>query len=188
MCKYVLDRQKCLWITPFTTSMITDEYLNWFNDLDTSKYTSHASYPMTKERALEYIQHSNKPLSSTIVWAIYSNNIHIGNTCLTSIDYHNRSAEFGIIISKTHHKKGIGIKVLDQLLWHGFNKLNMERIWLGTSILNIGMQKVAEKAGMKLEGRYMHGMFHQGKYIDTLVFGIIKYRYGRIKKEGKIDE
>jgi RimJ/RimL family protein N-acetyltransferase len=36
------------------------------------------------------------------------------------------------------------------------------------------MRKVAEKLGMKEEGRFREGMFLNGKFVDIINYGLIK--------------
>ena len=181
-------------LVPFTEELITEKYLSWFNNLTICEHTSHCIYPMTRDRAIEYIKNVNRPGSDTIVWAIlicthyqgkdrvYS---HVGNVCLTSINLINRTAEIGIVIGENVRNKGIGTKVLNIVMQHGFNRLNLQRLWLGTSSLNIGMQKAALKAGMKLEGSLKNALFTNGKYVDDQIYGIIKYRYERYMDQNR---
>jgi RimJ/RimL family protein N-acetyltransferase len=179
-------------LIPFTEEMISEKYISWFNNITTCEHTSHCVYPMTRDRALSYIRSINNPSSDTIVWAImnctgydkrdriYS---HIGNICLASIDLINRTAEVSIIIGEAFKDLGIGTKAIKQILYHGFYKLNLQRIWLGTSSKNIGMQKVAEKVGMKQEGVLKNALFSNGEYVDDLIYGIIKYRFDRLQSK-----
>lgn len=184
-------------LIPFTEDLITDKYISWFNNPIVCEHTSHCVYPMTKERALEYIKSINKPTSNTIVWAIMKCSRydckeriyeHIGNICLTSINLINRTAEIGIIIGENIRGKGIGNRVLKVVVKHGFDKLNLQRIWLGTSSLNIGMQKAAEKIGFKQEGILKNALYTNGRYVDDYIYGLIKYRFDRFQSKEKIDE
>ena len=59
------------------------------------------------------------------------------------------------------------------LLYHGFSKINLNRIWTGTSSNNIGMQKVCEKIGMQKEGVSRQGMYLLGNYVDVYHYGIL---------------
>jgi RimJ/RimL family protein N-acetyltransferase len=183
-------------LVPFTEDLITDKYISWFNDLETCEHTSHGIFPMTRSRAIEYVKDSNSPSSLTIVFAIMffkgsmsrkeKDYTHVGNICLTSISYINSNAEIGIIIGdKSVRGKGIGTRVIKQVIDHAFKKLNLQRVWLGTSSLNIGMQHAAEKIGMKQEGVLKNALFTNGKYVDDIIYGITKYRFNRLQqKEG----
>ena len=102
-------------------------------------------------------------------------NKHIGNISLHSIDWINRSAELSVIIGETDYwKKGITTEAGKIVLWHGFEKLNMNRIWLGTSGNNIGMNRVAKKIGMIQEGNLRQGIFLNGKFKDVINYSILR--------------
>ena len=168
------------------------KYISWFNDPEVCRYNSHSKIPMTKRRAIEYVNSVNNSLNSPIVWSILFKNKnkkiidHIGNVCLDSLNWINRSAEFSIIIGdKEYWGKGIATNVLQLILCHAFIKLNLERVWLGTSEDNIGMQKSAIKAGMKREAVLIKNLFINGKYSDSIIFGINSYRFYRLNNRGE---
>lgn len=149
-------------------------YHKWFNDQEVNEFNSHCVYPMTLAAIKKYIVtivRDNLHLSIFIK----KNNIHIGNVSLQAIDYHNRSAEFAIIMGeKEHWGKGYSYAAGRMIIDHAFDKMNLRRIYCGTSELNIGMQKLALKLGMKEEGRRKEAMFHKGGYVDMLEYGIVK--------------
>lgn len=175
-------------LVPFTEEHITAAYIGWLNDPEVCKHTSHCRWPMTKSRAIEYVNSVNGSGASTIVWAIKRHidetnpPIHIGNVCLTQIDMLNKSAEFAIIIGeKESWGNSIATKVMEIVFGHGFLRLNLNRIWLGTAQSNVGMQKSAMKSGMRREGIFKNALFINGKFEDDYVYAINKYKYARIK-------
>jgi RimJ/RimL family protein N-acetyltransferase len=168
---YQIDNIKLI---PFTEEMISDKYLSWFNNPEICRYTSHCRYPMTKSNAIKYCQSINSPYSSSIVWAIMFQGNHVGNIALTSIDKLNNSAEIAIIIGEEVRSRGIGTKVVAKIIEHAFNRLNINRVWLGTSSENIKMQKVATNVGMKIEGVLEKALFINGEYSDSMIFAILK--------------
>jgi RimJ/RimL family protein N-acetyltransferase len=99
---------------------------------------------------------------------------HIGNVSLQSLSWINRSAEFAIIMGeKEYWGQGYGEEALRFVLEHGFKKLGLNRIWTGTGSSNVGMQKLAERVGMILEGRSRQGKFNDGKFLDIYHYGIL---------------
>ncbi len=148
-------------------------YHKWFNDQDVNEFNSHAIYPMTLHSIQEYlrgIDNSNLHLSVYLK----SKDTHIGNISLQSIDYINRSAELAIIIGeKAVWGKGYSTSACELIIRHGFERMNLNRIYCGTSELNIGMQKLALRVGMTFEGRRIKALFHRNKYVDMLEYGIL---------------
>ena len=187
------------YLRPFTKEDITDQYLSWFADQEVTKYTSHGLFKYTKEMSIEFLENADK--NGDMIWAIiaklkstipqefspdfsgdFGTNIiydHIGNIALQNINWINRTAEFsGIIGKKEYWGKGIGTDAVQLLFAHGFNKLNLNRIYLGTAKENIGMRSIAEKLGMQREGKLRNHVFLNGSYTDIIQYGILKEEWG----------
>lgn len=100
--------------------------------------------------------------------------ILIGNAGFFNFDWRNRSAELGIMIGeKTCWNKGFGTETLRLLLRHGFATLNLHRIYLRVYENNPRAIRAYQKAGFTLEGRLRQAEFHDGKYQDVLVMGVL---------------
>lgn len=84
--------------------------------------------------------------------------------------------EIGITIyDPKNWGKGIGKEALK--LW--INKVfedhpELVRLGLSTWSGNIGMMKLAEKLGLKLEARYVNARIVNGEYFDSVSYGILK--------------
>ncbi|MCK9282477.1 MAG: GNAT family N-acetyltransferase, partial [Melioribacteraceae bacterium] len=108
---------------------------------------------------------------------------HIGNISLQRINWIYRSAEFAIIIGeKDYWKSGIGFEALTILFKHGFDKLNLHRIWTGTASSNEGMNKLCMKLGMTLEGIFYDGIFLNGKYRNINCYSIMEDHWKQINR------
>jgi len=148
--------------------------LSWLNDPEVTKYNHWGLFPYTSLTRDQYIQELKKS-NKTIVWACLVDGVHIGNFTLQSINYIYRSAEFAVVIGeKEHWGKGYCTEAARLLFSHGFNKLNLHRIFTGTSSTNEGMNRVAWKLGMTQEGTFRDGVYLEGKYVDVNVYGILK--------------
>ena len=181
---------KELRLIPFTEKDSHDEtYRSWFNDVKVTKYNSHGLFPLTDEKFEAFVKGLHK---EHIVFKIVitkqldsttdgtgskgmAKKIWIGNCSLQSFNWINRSAEFAIVIGDTNFwNKGYAKRALKLLLYHGFNKLNLHRIWTGTTANNIGMQMAAKGLGMRFEGQSIDGVFLDGRYVDVWHYGILK--------------
>ena len=56
---------------------------------------------------------------------------------------------------------------------HGFETLNLNRIWLRVFETNQRAIRVYEKAGFTIEGRYREGQFLRGKYVDVMIMSVL---------------
>lgn len=175
-------------LVPFNRELIKEtdsRYIKWFYDKDATKYNSHGLFPYGKERMEKYLDMCESG-KEDIVWAIVSQQglNHIGNISLQRIHWVYRSAEFAVIIGETeYHGQGIGFEALSILFKHGFEKLNLHRIWTGTANPNEGMKKLARKLGMELEGIFNDGIFLNGKYEDIYCYSILEEEW---KKKNKL--
>jgi RimJ/RimL family protein N-acetyltransferase len=99
----------------------------------------------------------------------------IGTLAFDNIDWRNRCAEFGIMIGdKSYWNQGYGTEAVHLLVKHGFNTLNLNRIYLHVFNNNPRAIRAYEKAGFVHEGRLRQAEFKDGKYIDILVMSMLK--------------
>jgi RimJ/RimL family protein N-acetyltransferase len=99
----------------------------------------------------------------------------IGSCGFFSIDWRNRASEFGIMIGdKSYWNRGYGTEAVRLLLQHGFNTLNLNRIFLRVFENNPRAIRAYEKAGFINEGRQRQAEFMDGRYIDVLVMSMLK--------------
>ena len=158
-------------------SDIDGAYPSWFDNQEVCKYNSHGKFFKTRAYFLEYITKLNT--ENNIVWAIcHVVDGHIGNVSLQEICVINRTAEFAILLGdKKHWGKGVGLQVGKKIIFHGFYKLNLERIYCGTAATNEGMKKLAISLGMALEGRRRLQLFLEGVRVDMIEYGILRTEF-----------
>lgn len=173
-----------IYLTPLTKEDITDEYVSWLNDPEVCSENSHAVFPNTHEKTLAYIKSLNNgkdEAAFAIRWK--KNNVHIGNASVQKINRINRSAELAILIgNKKYWNKGVGNEVYKLLIDYGFNRLNLNRISSGQTVTNTGMIRVCEKQGMKKEGTLRQALYKNGRYVDAVIYSILKKEYKKNSK------
>lgn len=151
-------------------------YYKWFGDEEVTKFNSHGLFPTTQKELDTFFEkcENDKSLLSFMILEKETEK-HIGMCSLQRIDLINRSAEFAIIIGeKDYWGKGIATEAVHKLFEHGFNRMGINRIWSGTSILNKGMIKSFNKLGMTQEGTYKQAQFLNGKFEDVVAYAILK--------------
>lgn len=104
----------------------------------------------------------------------------IGTTQLTGIHPINRSAEFSIVIGdRACRGKGAGQAATRELLRHGFEDLNLHRIFLTVLTRNQRAIHVYEKTGFVQEGIMRQCLYKQGLFEDLMLMAILKEDYLR---------
>ncbi|MAG47659.1 GNAT family N-acetyltransferase [archaeon] len=165
-----------IYLRQIEESDVEGNYPEWFNDKEVCKYNGHGEVVNTKEKTLEYVK-SVRNSEHTLVFAIIdkNNDRHIGNISLQKINKKDSNAEIAIIIGeKDYWGTGVGKEAWKLIMDYGFSKMNLHRLYCGTNIENIGMQKLAENCGMEKEGISKDGMLKNGKYYDLVHYGKIK--------------
>lgn len=186
--KRAINRQNFLegekiFLRPLSLSDISENYLSWLNDPQTNLYNSHSIFPYTTEQLKDYVKGIDNKSKVVLAICDQKSGKHIGNISLQNIDWVSRCAEFAILIGeKKFWNKGVGLEAGKLIVDYGFTRLNLNRIHCGTSSENIGMQKLALKLGMKLEGVRIQAMYKNGKYADIWEYGILKKNYENTKK------
>jgi len=98
----------------------------------------------------------------------------IGNVGFFNLNQHDRSAEIGIFIGeKKYWDQGYGIAAMQLMLKHGFEDLNLNRIYLTVYDTNPRAIRAYEKAGFILEGCLRQERFLEGRYVDALLMSVI---------------
>jgi len=99
----------------------------------------------------------------------------IGTTHLHNVDWKNRSAEIAICIGeKNYWGNGYGRETMQLMLRHGFNDLNLNRMYLYVFDTNERAKKAYLAAGFVEEGRLRQDIYKNGQYIDTHIMSVLR--------------
>lgn len=184
MKKEVFLEGKRIYLRSLKKEDIRGNYARWLNDHEVCRFNNHGYFPATAKELEKYVDRVNSD-NSILVLAIVSKrgNVHIGNIAFRYIDWISRSAEFAIIIGeKKFWGKGIAKEAADLILRHGFNELNLHRIYCGTSEDNIPMRSLAAYLGMKKEGLRRQAFFKNEKYRNIIEYGILRHEYSKMSE------
>ena len=108
----------------------------------------------------------------------------IGNSGFFGFDWVARSAEVGIMIGeKTIWGQGYGTEVMKLLLRHGFETLNLNRVYLRVYAENKRAIRTYEKAGFVHEGRMRQAVYKHGAYSDVLYMSVLREEWDAVMKE-----
>ena len=109
----------------------------------------------------------------------------IGNIGFFNLEWTNRCAEFGIFIGdKTLWNRGYGTEAVELILKHGFETLNLNRIYLRVYSTNPRAIRSYEKAGFVPEGTLREAVYRHGKYADVYIMSVLRSEWNA-RREGK---
>ena len=100
----------------------------------------------------------------------------IGIIGLTNIDEHKK-AELEYWLGRKYWGQGIAKEAVKLILNFGFRKLRLNRIYAKTVPENINSWKLLKKCGFSYEGRLRETLFEEGRFVDLLVYSILRKEY-----------
>jgi len=151
-------------------------YVPWLNDEETMAYFGSYEPASLAGEERWYEEEGKNP--ATRNYAVYYQDEHVGGAGFAHLDFRNRSAEVGLFIGrKDLWDKGLGQDILRALLRHGFEQLNLHRIYLRVFAENARAVRCYEKAGFRHEGRQRDLYFRHGRYHDLLFMSVLEDEY-----------
>jgi len=137
--------------------------------------TNQFPHPYAREDGLDYISSiigDNPPKAM----AIEINSEAVGSIGIfPQSDIHCKNAEMGYWLSEQYWGKGIMTNAIKEMVKYGFENFDLDRIFARPFGSNRASQRVLEKAGFTLEGRFEKVLFKNDEYMDELIYAIRKW-------------
>lgn len=158
--------------------MVSDknEYLAMMLDPEVNKYMSDEDVPTTLEEAEREIKFWGGLFyrKQSVFWAIADAQTDklIGTIGFNMWNVHNGRTEVSYDVIKSHWRKGIATKALNNVLMFAFRYMNMTRIEARTMMENIPSQNLLLKVGFKHEGVLRKYRIIRGQPEDVMLFSI----------------
>jgi RimJ/RimL family protein N-acetyltransferase len=102
-----------------------------------------------------------------------SDGVLLGNCGVRITSAENREAEFGCEFDPREWDQGYATEAGREIIEYGFGTLGMHRIWSQTISENTAAVKLAQRLGMRPEGRLRENQFFQGRCWDTLLYAVL---------------
>jgi [ribosomal protein S5]-alanine N-acetyltransferase len=168
---------KRLFLSPIDENNI-DEYYIFLNNEKNDIYTEHAEFPHTKEDIRKYVK-NKKQSKASIFLGIYlkDNKTHIGNIELCNINFTHGTSEYKILIDSNYHRNGYATEASKKLFEHAFQKLNLYKISLGVSELNISALSLYNSLGFKKEGILVGQIHRDNERVNIINMSIFSNRF-----------
>jgi RimJ/RimL family protein N-acetyltransferase len=100
-----------------------------------------------------------------------------GMCAIANIDRINRKAELGYWLGKRYWGHGYSKEAVRIMLGFGFTELGLNRVYAKSLPENERSVKLLKSVGFGLEGTEKEDVFSGGKFLDNLIFGILKSSY-----------
>jgi len=152
-----------------------DRTWTWINDPGVYlKIGSHV--PISKSAQQKWFERVDQS-SDKIIFAIClkEGDIHVGNISLDSIENRHRTARLSIFIGDAAQRgKSLGTGALKLLANYAFNFLNLNKIWCKATAGDDKVVRFYENLGFKIEGVMRQHEFIDGRYVDKIIFGLLR--------------
>lgn len=153
----------------------------WLMDPRVTYYMFYGQKPMTLQQVSEEIQRQISSPSNVLLTAVIARTKQpIGFAGIYDIHPTARKGEFRILVGEPPiWNRGYGTEITELLIYYGFDRLNLNRIYLGVTSENTGGIKAYEKAGFVHEGVLRADIYRNSRYYDTVRMSILREEYYR---------
>jgi RimJ/RimL family protein N-acetyltransferase len=156
----------------------------WINDAEVTHLLFSGERPAVPERLTEQWEAELRS-GNNIAFAacLRENDRFVGTTGLYSINWIMRSAEFRVFIGdKSVWNRGIGTELTRLMVIYGFEKLNLNRVWLGVNGDNVAGVRAYENAGFTREGVLRQEQYRNFRYYDVIRMSILREEYAALRE------
>lgn len=89
----------------------------------------------------------------------------------------NYRAEIGYLMSKQHRGKGYMQEAVRAIIAFAFREMNFNTLYGIVDPENQASSNVLLKAGLRLEGHLKENEFYEGRFLDSLIYGITRKEF-----------
>lgn len=160
-------------------------FAGWLNDPEVRRHLA-LIYPMSGAHEEHWFEEQLKKEPALQAFVIEAARVGgdaawnpVGVIGFHAIDWRSRAGELGLVIGeKSVWNAGLGTDAVRTLVRWGFRELNLNRVFLRVFEDNAPAIRCYEKVGFKHEGRLRQDRYQDGRYLDTLVMGLLREELG----------
>jgi ribosomal-protein-alanine N-acetyltransferase len=134
--------------------------------------TNKFPYPYTAENGKAFIDFAIQGTPHYIFAIDIKGEVAGGIGIHPQADVHCKNAELGYWLAEPFWSKGIISRAIVQVVDFGFKTFDIERIYARPFGTNLASQRVLEKCGFTLEGRFEKTLFKNGEFKDELIYAV----------------
>lgn len=129
-------------------------------------------HPYTEELGRIFLQMATQAIPPTVMAIQIAGEACGGIGLHLQEDIFRKNAELGYWLAEPFWGRGIITDAIRQKVDYGFRNWDIDRIFARPFGTNLASQKVLEKAGFSLEGRFEKTIFKNGQYLDEVIYAI----------------
>lgn len=159
-----------LYLCPFTKSDITADYIRWLNDPEVVRFSNQRFRHHDEKSCLAYLQTFADSGNLFLAICLCDDERLIG-TMTAYVSAQHGTADMGLLIGERGlWGQGFGLEGWNLLLGHLLRDRKLRKITAGTLRCNVGMTRIMERSGMRLEAVRSQQEMVDGEAQDVLYF------------------
>ena len=161
-------------------------YRHWWDNRQVTEFMEMGWKP-ADDAVLEATYNEVTQTNNNIVMVIVDPETEkpIGTTGLYLINWPGRRAQFRILIGEPDYLgRGFGTAATRLIVKYGFERVNLETIYLGANEENVRAIRSYEKAGFIHEGVQRNFVYNNGRYYNSVMMSILRGDYDELKSKG----
>jgi [ribosomal protein S5]-alanine N-acetyltransferase len=155
-----------------------DQFFSIFSDKEVMRFTD-KNITENVDEAILYLQNcyirSEQKEHLYLGIFLKESLVLIGIISIYHIDLKHRFASLGILLAKTHWRKGYMTEAMKRFLNFCFTELKLHRIEAQTFVDNTPAVKFFENLNFKNEGRLRENFKIEGKFEDSYLFSLLEW-------------
>lgn len=161
-------------LRPFTSDDLESLVLHANNPKIAMFMTDRFPHPYTQQDGENFIAFANQD-DPIHIFAIDVDGKAVGGIGIhPQFDIYKKNVELGYWIGESYWGNGIVSEAIKQMIDFGFKTYDIDRIFARPFGTNKASQRVLEKTGFTLEGKFEKALFKNGEYVDELIYAIRK--------------
>lgn len=145
---------------------------DWRND-DRLRHTFREYRLLNMVNQCSWLDHISRS-HEVEMFGIERNGALVGVCGLCNINWVNRTAETSIYVAPDLQYPEVAAKALYFLKQKAFEEFNLHRLWVEVYEFHTAKIALLQQGGYVLEGRLRKHSFKQGRYFDSLMYGLLR--------------
>lgn len=157
-------------LCPFAESDITVDYIRWLNDPEVVRFSNQRFRHHDEESCLDYLRTFADSDNLFVAIRLCDDKRLIG-TMTAYVSSHHGTADMGLLIGERGlWGQGFGLEAWNLFLDYLLSDRKLRKITAGTLRCNLGMIRIMERSGMRIEAVRSQQELVDGEPQDVLYF------------------
>lgn len=162
-------------LRPYTDADIP-ELLPLINHREVAATTLRIAHPYTEQNARDFFKLAEEPDKIWLAITLRDDGKQIGGIGLR-VDAEHRNAELGYWLGIEHWGQGYATEASREMLRHGFEDLQLHRIFASHFGHNSASGRVLRKLGMRYEGCQRQHLLKWDRFVDSELYGLLRQEW-----------